>query len=691
MLCSKSPPCAKFRESVTFDASGSTGPLGSAEASLLNRHCQWLKLLQKELQAEINSLEALGLTSKDAVDASACSSPTPRDNLLRDGAHWNPKPWPTGPPNPAGAALAASLAQSSDEPKFESKRQASGSLENRDKVPLKILASENIAGSQELLNKCDWPSQQSVGVEDSMAKCVSRLTVMQSIGVQVEMVDAVQWLDLEDVPEKAPEASGTFDKPPELPDYHSSKSTPPILCTSSSRAFDLLQELEEKEKELQDIAPHAVTYEYSVWKWIPFPPKPQPTTLINRIVLSYWFDMVCTFVICVNCVFIGYALDYKASYGSESSPRFGELCERLFWGFYLIELIAKVFVQRLYFLVGHEYRWNLFDVALVTTSAYDQLSTLLHYNSSAGDVLFVRVLRIVRLAKILRMVRVLKFFRELRHMLFSIAGAMRSLFWCFVMIALIIYVFALIFLQASVHLMQDVLVSQSAKRGFEDYWSGVGISMDSLFKALTSGDDWSRFGDPFQESSPVYYIVFLFYIGFTFFAVMNILTGIFVDNAIKLSSSDRDQVILENLEQEESFAHEIKMLFHKIDANGSGTVSWEELEPQLRDPAVQSYLASLELTIQDAGLFFRMLSEHSSQANKEVDIDTFVDGCMRVKGPAMGLDLQAVNFSIRQIQEQQQISQELNQAFFTTCANEFKRLSGFFAAIKRKPRADELE
>jgi len=283
----------------------------------------------------------------------------------------------------------------------------------------------------------------------------------------------------------------------------------------------------------------------------------------------------------------------------------------------------------------------------------------------------MRVCRLVRVVRVLRMVRVLRFFRELRCMLYSIAGSLRSLFFCFIMISLINFVFALIFVQAAVGFMMDDNVDSSDKADLQAYWLGLPIAMDSLFQALTGGRDWAELGEPLRNTNIVYYVVFIFYVGFSHFAVLNVLTGIFVENAIKISTNDRDEVILESLEQERQYAAEIKNLFHRIDTNGSGTVSWEELEPQLEDPAVLAYLSSLELTIQDARLFFSILSQHS--INREVDIDAFVDGCMRVKGPAMGLDLQGIVFQLGQNREKQRKEREVQTVFMQDCRDYFKK------------------
>ncbi len=48
----------------------------------------------------------------------------------------------------------------------------------------------------------------------------------------------------------------------------------------------------------------------------------------------------------------------------------------------------------------------------------------------------------------------------------------------------------------------------------------------------------------------LYFVLFLLFTAFILLAVLNIMTGIFVDRAIRISSEDRDGLILEKLHNE---------------------------------------------------------------------------------------------------------------------------------------------
>merc|ERR1719502_2503498 len=55
---------------------------------------------------------------------------------------------------------------------------------------------------------------------------------------------------------------------------------------------------------------------------------------------------------------------------------------------------------------------------------------------------FMRILRMFRLVRIMRMIRILRLISELRTIVASIMGSMRSLLWTVVLIFMLVYVFA---------------------------------------------------------------------------------------------------------------------------------------------------------------------------------------------------------------------------------------------------------
>mmetsp|Transcript_105659 Transcript_105659/g.225550 ORF Transcript_105659/g.225550 Transcript_105659/m.225550 type:complete len:136 (+) Transcript_105659:2-409(+) len=85
----------------------------------------------------------------------------------------------------------------------------------------------------------------------------------------------------------------------------------------------------------------------------------------------------------------------------------------------------------------------------------------------------------------------------------------------------------------------------------------------------------------------------------------------------------------------------------QVDLDGKGTISREEFHQYVVSGKLKAYLRVLGLDIRDAEAFFNLMADTSS--NQEVEIETFVDACLRLKGMATALDLQSLIFETKRL------------------------------------------
>merc|ERR1712226_5263 len=71
--------------------------------------------------------------------------------------------------------------------------------------------------------------------------------------------------------------------------------------------------------------------------------------------------------------------------------------------------------------------------------------------------------------------------------------------------------------------------------------------------------------------------------------------------------------------------------------DNSGYITKEEFMSLIDEPKVQAYFATLDLNAEDAISLFRMLDE-GSEEDEGIDVEDFVNGCLRLKGPAKSYD-----------------------------------------------------
>jgi len=142
-------------------------------------------------------------------------------------------------------------------------------------------------------------------------------------------------------------------------------------------------------------------------------------------------------------------------------------------------------------------------------------------------------------------------------------------------------------------------------------------------------------------------VLFIFYTAFFTFTVMNIMTGMIVEHALKMSQSDDETLMLVYRQQQAMLADEIRRLFRQIDVENTGNITLEQFQAAMEDEAVEALMDSIDLACSDATWFFKMLMEVEHKEDGAVDIDHFTEAVMKLKGAASSLDLQIVSYEVR--------------------------------------------
>mmetsp|Transcript_67386 Transcript_67386/g.191245 ORF Transcript_67386/g.191245 Transcript_67386/m.191245 type:complete len:138 (-) Transcript_67386:115-528(-) len=90
------------------------------------------------------------------------------------------------------------------------------------------------------------------------------------------------------------------------------------------------------------------------------------------------------------------------------------------------------------------------------------------------------------------------------------------------------------------------------------------------------------------------------------------------------------------MEVKEQWRSEMRSIFLEMDADRSGTVSREEVSDFCNHERVQHYLTALGLDVHDTERLFELLDVNH---DGELDVDEFLDGCLRLKGVARSIDV----------------------------------------------------
>jgi len=182
-----------------------------------------------------------------------------------------------------------------------------------------------------------------------------------------------------------------------------------------------------------------------------------------------------------------------------------------------------------------------------------------------------------------------------------------------------------------------------------EYYGTVTSTMMTLFMAISGGMDWGDLVKPLLEISRWYYAVYVFFLLFVLFGIMNILTAIFCESANQIAFIDRDLVIQEELDNDESTVNELRRLLQEFDVDESRTLTSDEFDQLMKDKRTLVHFRTLGLHLNEANGLFTLLDRSQSG---EVPIDEFVNTLMRLKGNSQAIDLATIMYENKRITSQ---------------------------------------
>lgn len=270
-----------------------------------------------------------------------------------------------------------------------------------------------------------------------------------------------------------------------------------------------------------------------------------------------------------------------------------------------------------------------------------------------GQAASLRLLRVMKILKMLRFVRVIRTFRELRVITLSMLASVRSTFWAVALVLMITFLFALVFVQGvAIYLASK---GDDAHPDIKRNWASVGGSMFTLFVSATGGDDWAHIAMPMFEVGRWYYYLFCLYITFFLFIVSNILTSLFVDHALRAANNDDSNLIEDHLSNMEELVKAVGHIFDTMEKDDEGNVSVEEFKRHLQEKRLMAFAVGLDVEPYELFEFFKALS---GQCKRGIDLETFVLGCIKLRGFAKSADLMHVIMAHEKINADNEVFKE---------------------------------
>merc|ERR1719361_720868 len=129
---------------------------------------------------------------------------------------------------------------------------------------------------------------------------------------------------------------------------------------------------------------------------------------------------------------------------------------------------------------------------------------------------------------------------------------------------------------------------------------------------------------------------------------MNVVTGLFLQNAIEQMQQDHEHVIQQQLQIKQRFVVQLKKLFQQLDTSQDGSITLDEFEEHLENDRMKAILRTIDIDIADAWTFFKLLD---TNCDGSIDMNEFVEGCIRLTGNAKSIHVAQMMYENRWIME----------------------------------------
>lgn len=369
-----------------------------------------------------------------------------------------------------------------------------------------------------------------------------------------------------------------------------------------------------------------------------------------EMICSPKFDYSMGTVIIINVLFIGIQIDIAAQNQSQqlsnAEPEYFKRLETVFACIFLLECLVRLVCWRLYFFCSG---WNLFDMFIVISAIIEEyIKYFIASDSIAGKLSVLRFMRVAKLLRTLRIIRVVRTFRELRVVMNSIAASARSLFWTLTLLLVVVYftsVLMLVELTNTAHAFHGASPADDTPHMVfrRTHFNSILTTLLTMFQTTTGGIMWEEASSALADSIQGVQVLWLLFISFVVFAIMNTVTGIFVDQAMKSASDDARNVALEERDKRARAMKQLRQLFKQADVGHKGQITREEMVRLIRNDRARTLFKRFDLDVRDLYAFFDQVAYQGKYISQR-DVKTFITCAFRLKGMAKGMDVAALAF-----------------------------------------------
>eukprot|EP00812_Abedinium_dasypus_P000668 NODE_1078_length_1248_cov_303.816429.p1 GENE.NODE_1078_length_1248_cov_303.816429~~NODE_1078_length_1248_cov_303.816429.p1 ORF type:complete len:384 (+),score=127.72 NODE_1078_length_1248_cov_303.816429:160-1152(+) len=254
--------------------------------------------------------------------------------------------------------------------------------------------------------------------------------------------------------------------------------------------------------------------------------------------------------------------------------------------------------------------------------------------------MLLRLLRLLKLVRLARMVKTVQSLDSLQVLIGSISACTSVLIWSsavlgFTMTAMSIFLNAM--LTPYIEGQANGGPSLEVRRKLFEYFGSYSRSMCTMFE-ITIGNHVpvTRYlVENVAEGYGVFFAVYRFVVGF---AVVKVITGVFLHETFRVAASDDDLMIVQKVRATRKHVKKMQLLFERCEVSTDGMVTRKAFLQMTENRLLKTWLESMELELDNPHLLFDLLDDGDGL----LTFSELVRGVARLKGPARSIDLATV-------------------------------------------------
>eukprot|EP00929_Paragymnodinium_shiwhaense_P061601 TRINITY_DN30778_c0_g1_i2.p1 TRINITY_DN30778_c0_g1~~TRINITY_DN30778_c0_g1_i2.p1 ORF type:complete len:1138 (+),score=259.71 TRINITY_DN30778_c0_g1_i2:168-3581(+) len=350
--------------------------------------------------------------------------------------------------------------------------------------------------------------------------------------------------------------------------------------------------------------------------------------LFKRKINSTSFDMLIGGFIVLNTVVMAVQLEYNGAVFHTEVMRACLDCKArvpmMENAFYLFEhCFTLVFTLELGLrLVADGYQYlcafsNMLDGLIVVVSCADAWYFGPNGNAAMGNVAILRLMRLIRLAKVLRVVRVMKAFTSLRVLVGAVANSVGALGWSMTLLFVLELIGAIFMAQVLRPYLEDPGIEPDLREFIFSRFGTWTNAIFTMFEVTMSPGGFVQYRRLYDEVHSLFGFFFVIYVCIVTFAVVRVITAMFLRTTLAAAAADEQQLALAKAEEQADYIFNLR---HMLTFDDYGQLDRDGMDDLLVQGHFINWMHGCGL---NASIVDRMFFAHDTNADGSVPFEEF--------------------------------------------------------------------